>query len=280
MKTPQERLAWIREKLYGPRGKTAIAKDLGIVLQQYIRYEQDRVIPGELLLRLSQEKQVNPRWVLHGVGREFLPERPRREAILDAAELVVDLWEENDQLRRRISIRESEQKYEHTPVLAVIPAGMSPDAWAREQGHIQAEVRDCVAVPILGGRIAAGAPRDVYEHETEGWAIFYRRAIRNPKTTSALRVDGDSMEPFIPDGSLAGVDYSQRDPAKIVRGRFPFAAIRVDGGCVIRRVERADGHWLFLPSNPSATNRPAVWGPSEGENPIVGKVVTLSVVYE
>lgn len=282
LKTVHDRVRWLRETKYpGHGGKSAFAKALGILLTSYVRYEMT-VVPGiEMVAKMMEVTNVNPRWLQFGIGERLLPDHGRQPALQTAAELIDELSDENDKLRKKLEgVAETEGTYGTPPALVVVPAGVKPDEWIREHGHVEAELERCVLVPILAGRVAAGAPRNVMEHEKSGWAVTYRSAIRNPRTTSAIRVDGDSMEPHIPDGSLVWIDYSVRDPAVIVRSKHKIAAIRVDDGVVIRRVSKADGHWLFLPENETAQNRPAVWAAGEGDNPVVGKMVAMWAKFD
>jgi len=126
--------------------------------------------------------------------------------------------------------------------------------------------------------VAAGGPGNVFEEEREGWAFCYRPHVRNPKTTHALRVVGDSMDPLIRDGALVGVDVSIRDPEEILRGREPLAVVRdldLDDGVMLRHVRRTKGRFvLFEPETDLAEFPRLIWDPRGGEpNPIVGKVV-------
>jgi SOS-response transcriptional repressor LexA len=237
-------------------------------------------IPMDVVGKLVDLHNVNPRWLFWGRREKYLPvyHSPSGNA---GADLLDEVLDENDKLNDQVrKLREESHPYGAPPAVVIPPPGVDPRRWAKEHTKASTVVQEMIAVPILAGNIAAGSPTDVFEREIEDWAITYRGAIRNPKTTSAIWVRGDSMTPHIPDGSLVWIDYSRRDPEEILHSRHRIAAIRADEGCTLRWVEKANGHWVFRPENPSDTNRLYVWAPAEGENPIVGKLVALWAKYD
>ena len=224
-----------------------MADFVGVSEAIYYKYEQDKAKPsGENLGMIVTKTGCNLIWLLFGAGRPF---------------------------GSNAGVSEHELRYgQPEPIIMVLgpqDRGIQDD--------IEAEARACVAVPILGGAIAAGVPRDVFEEEVEGWAICYRDAVLHPHQTSCVRVEGDSMEPCIPDGSLVGIDHAERDPRRLTGA---FVALRHDDGCVIRRLIQAHGHWLGMPANHTDENRPVVFGHEDHqENPIVGKVIFSFAVF-
>ena len=61
-----QRIAQIRMELAGPRGKSAFARQLGISPTTYQSYEQDRVPPADLLVRIADLAGLDVRWLITG----------------------------------------------------------------------------------------------------------------------------------------------------------------------------------------------------------------------
>lgn len=159
--------------------------------------------------------------------------------------------------------------------MLVVPAEVDAQAWLAEQEYIQAAAEEYVAAPILSRRTAANPPENVFEAERDGWMLCPISAVGHPKSTFAIRVEDEAMAPTIPMGSLVGIDCSLRDPVKVHRSGNELVAVREPRqGCCIRQLEKAEGHWLFLPINPSKKVMPMVWAVGTGgQCPVIGKVV-------
>jgi SOS-response transcriptional repressor LexA len=270
-----ERLGSIREEAFGKNGRSAFARALGIPLTSYLNFEHGRVPPVDVLVKMVAVTRVNPRWLVHGKGPRLLPEGAEVPPIEDSASSIADLLEENARLKEELRAT----KRETHPAILVVPADVHPKDWLAGQGQIQAVADEYVAVPILSGKKAEAPPENVFEAEKDGWVLCPRSVTNRPKATFAFRVQDDAMAPAVPERSLVGIDCSARDPEQLLEGKGRFAAIRDPrSGCTIRRVEKADQHWLFLPVNPSEENKTVVWSPSdESECPVIGVVVFVFV---
>ena len=66
-----ERLIEIRRKRYGERGKSAFARDLGIPVTSYVHYENGRLPPADLLVKIAQVGEVSLDWLLTGDGADI-----------------------------------------------------------------------------------------------------------------------------------------------------------------------------------------------------------------
>jgi transcriptional regulator with XRE-family HTH domain len=62
------RLAEVRTRHFGPRGKSRFARELGIGSSTYDRYERDRMPPADLLLKAAETTGVSLRWLITGEG--------------------------------------------------------------------------------------------------------------------------------------------------------------------------------------------------------------------
>ena len=214
--------------------------------------------------------RVNAQWLLIGQGDMFLEDAAtilKREGLLKGA----------------VISEASPEGYRTGPSRkAALEAAQSlVDLLKSESGQPVEAVADgkhIIRLPILAGRIAAGPPTEVDESKITDWAHCLRAHIPHPSKTTCVRVDGDSMEPNVPDGSLVGIDHAESDPARIARAKDPYAAVRdPDGeGCVIRAVRQAKAAVFFEPTNPGPDHSAWTWTPVEGSpNPIIGKVVFI-----
>jgi SOS-response transcriptional repressor LexA len=191
--------------------------------------------------------------------------------------LTADLLEENARLKEELRAANRETH----PAVLVVPADVDPKEWLAEEGKVQAAADEYVAVPLLSGANAATAPENVLEADKDGWVLCPRSASKHPKTTFGFRVQDDAMTPAVPVGSLVGVDYTLRDPERVLKGGSGLVAVHDPRlGCTVRRIEKADQHWLFLPANPSGEYKSLVWAASEAtESPITGAVLCAFVAY-
>ncbi len=89
--------------------------------------------------------------------------------------------------------------------------------------------------------------------------------VHHSKEIEAIHVEGESMEPTLPDGSIVFIDREQRDPSK--DGIFVAAT---SNGLFIKRIRRrADGMVELISDNPIYS--PEILPPNEVE--IVGRVI-------
>ena len=160
------------------------------------------------------------------------------------------------------------------PVLTIVSGR---DLSREERAGLEGDGEAFRLVPILEGRIAAGAPRQVWEEEIEDWAVCNAASVPHPASTSCVRVAGNSMAPDIPDSALVAVDHSVRDAREMqCRSGNPRAAVRDDqGGCVIRNVRLYGATLVCTPQNPGPDHPELTFDFSDenADNPIVGQVI-------
>lgn len=70
-----ERLRAVRETAFGPRGRAAFARALGLSPSTYIYYEKGRVPPPDVLARASELAAVRLQWLVTGQGPRSLSAR-------------------------------------------------------------------------------------------------------------------------------------------------------------------------------------------------------------
>lgn len=67
------RVREIREELYGEHGGPILADSLRIPFRTWHAYETGGTIPAETILRFIEITEVNPHWLLTGLGNKFQP---------------------------------------------------------------------------------------------------------------------------------------------------------------------------------------------------------------
>lgn len=81
-------------------------------------------------------------------------------------------------------------------------------------------------VPLLGNSFAAGAG------EPDFGQMWTNYEVDNPKADFAVKINGDSMEPYLPDGSIQlGVNRTPRDgetAALLINGEFLVKQVMTD----------------------------------------------------
>jgi len=157
--TVSDRLRWIREKVFGPRSKTAFGRKLGMTLMQYDYYERRAPLPLESLPRVMELTRVHPKWLYTGAGEPFLPESVQFPEGRKAIDLINDLVE-----------RESG------------PDALPGKSAARAESHER-------FLPVLATASAAGHDRIAYNSE------HAPGREKLPGDLHLIRVEGDSMVP-------------------------------------------------------------------------------------
>jgi len=210
-----------------------------------ISYETAEVIEDELGYRAE--------WIMSGkepkrVGDEI---RSQKEGAVDLS--TDELLEE---LSRRVKNTETVTVQE--PVLV----------WGDRAKVERHEALDNYrTVPLMASAAAAGHGR-VIDEEIESWAIIHESIVPEGHEVRAVRVEGDSMKPLLPEGTIVAVDLSVDDPAS-VDGHMAVA--QRDSEVVIKWWMCHD-HCVTLESENSAYGA-IVLEPGEEENALIGQVV-------
>ena len=130
-------------------------------------------------------------------------------------------------------------------------------------------------IPLLPDEIAAGFGRKVYPDNQlpEEYFIIRISRVSGRGPFFAVSVDGESMEPTIPDGSIVIVDASPHTRRDIKKGIF---AVRLsDNRLTIKRLRLHEDRYLFLlADNPEALDNDILMlDLEEDPDPIIGEVV-------
>ena len=102
-----------------------------------------------------------------------------------------------------------------------------------------------VSIPYAADTAAAGHGR-VMEDEVAGYVVAHQRIAPHPDRLCCVQVDGESMLPVLPDGSIVAIDLSQRDPRACIQKIV--CARTEDGEIVIKILLGAAGHIVVLNS--------------------------------
>ena len=119
METMADRLRNVRILKFGPRGKSAFAKALGIPLQTYVHYEQGRIPPPDLLARIMSVARVNPSWLKSGHPPQWMPDHLDVRAEAGAVDVIEALLEE-------IAVLKGNKCKEDTALYVAQEAAQSP----------------------------------------------------------------------------------------------------------------------------------------------------------
>jgi SOS-response transcriptional repressor LexA len=107
---------------------------------------------------------------------------------------------------------------------------------------------DYVAMPLLSDKAAAGSPMAVKEDEIEDVVLLHKSVVKGG-TYTAIRIDGDSMEPTIPHGAIVAVNHERRD-AKLLAGKIILA--RHEDGVTVKWLQNLHGQLMLVPTNVAA----------------------------
>ncbi len=234
------RIADIRRRLHGKRGKAQFAKDLGISASTYNYYEKDRIPPAELLVRIADVGGVDLRWLLTGTPATpavppghpavrriaaLLADRPDAAAPLTA---FVDLlsaamaWPAKParpEAAPMATVPDTPEQRQWVPILGRSAAGV-PHFWAddraaagvttlgeliaRHAGRAPAETRRAAAADAAGRDAGAAQLITLREPEEADVAEFVVAGGLKARygDAFAVRIDGDSMSPEIRHGDV------------------------------------------------------------------------------
>jgi SOS-response transcriptional repressor LexA len=147
------------------------------------------------------------------------------------------------------------------PILVV-----SPDQVAQVMKDMGADARQYVPVPYMEQKVAAGLPLEIADDRVKDYLLVHRRVARRPETLFGVQVQGDSMDPRYPSGSIVVVDRSQSDPAALIH-RVILAVL--DDSAAVKILNQDASHWILESQNPKY--RPMYV--DRAENPVIGRVI-------
>jgi transcriptional regulator with XRE-family HTH domain len=269
------RVAELRLKAAGPRGKSTFAKQLGISPSTYDYYEGSRTPPAEMLVRIAEVAGADLHWLLTGepgaaaLGAEDHPVLRRAAKLLaDCPDVAGSLGAFVDLLieARKFPAKAQEHKTADDAAADGLVvggraphAGQAPDAktgrrLAAPAAAAAAEAGREAWIPILG-RTAAGVARFWGKGEdvsglTTLADLVARHAGQTPQAVRpAVATEAGTEADAHPPAGVQLVTLSapdQRDAvefvaAEAIKRRYPDAfALRVDGDSMAPQIRPGD----------------------------------------
>lgn len=254
----RNRLAEIRLRHFGPRGKSRFARELGLQPSTYNHYEKDRTPPVDLLVLAARLTRTSLTWLLtgHGPIEAEAAERvdPEAGAIVERLEQL--LARRPDLKRSAADFVELMERAAGTSEPAVTPHGAS--------------IRVDELVPVVGST-AAGPAR--FWSEVEGSTVdppADSRLEQLLQQQSERRVRPAELTAAVPDvpsaESVSLIQLSRPDETGIVeflgcgavRSKYPRAvAWRIDGDSMAPRYR--DGDFVIgAPDVPAVEGHPCI----------------------
>ncbi len=254
------RIAKVRRKHAGPRGKVLFAKHLELSPSTYSYYEKGRVPPAEVLVRIAEVGGVDLHWLLTGrSGRGGVP--ADNPVLQRAAKLLGECPHAAGPLAAFVDIlAESMEKF---PPRA--PDGRAETGKTHDRPEVD-QTGQRAWIPVLG-RSAAGVPqfwsdRDDTAGLTTLGELISRHAQRSVRQVRSADAAG---EPAVEDGTVQVIALSspQEDVVEFVsapgiKARYPDAfAVRIDGESMSPEIRHGDLA-ILSPSVEADDGKPAV----------------------
>ena len=252
------RIAELRQKTAGPRGKSTFAKQLGISASTYDYYEGARVPPADILVRIAEVTGADLRWLLTGQAGAAPLAAEDHPVLRRAARLLADCPDAAGPLGAFVDLLVEARKF---------PAKPAPQAPAAPDAPEDADAGRQAWIPILG-RTAAGVARFWGKAEdlsglTTLADLVTRHAGQSPQAVrAAVAAEGESE----PSAGVQLVTLSAPDErdavefvaAEAIKRRYPDAfALRVDGDSMAPEIGQGDVV-VLSPSVPAVEGRAAV----------------------
>ncbi len=273
-----QRIAQVRTEVAGPRGKSAFAKKLGLSPSTYDYYENARVPPAEVLLRIAEVGGVDLHWLLtgHSGSGELNTTQP---ALQRAAKLLADCPDGAAPLAAFVEILAESMKFPRAPKAGKAPAARQaqPTGQPADENTLAAPVDaeplpyqpdpHQAWIPILG-RTAAGVPHFWADPAharglTTLADLVSRYARRRGRTVSATISAGEDQTAAEPVQVITLTAPDADDVVEFIscpriKARHDDAfAVRVDGESMSPDIAHGD-LVILSPSVPAADGRAAV----------------------
>ncbi len=265
-------IAQLRRELEGPRGKSAFARRLDLSPSTYDYYENGRVPPADVLVRIADTCGVDLRWLLTGESARSDQLPADHPALQRASRLLADRPHAGQALAAFVEILIEAGKFPRKIGKSEqVPAGAdSPDDPPGQDRADASGYRTPQAswIPILG-RSAAGVPAFWADGgDGDGTATIGQMIAR----FAGRAPDRQKHHPVSGQGELGQLDVqyilvppaaTDEVPVEFVacqdcKQRFPDSfALRIDGDSMSPEIEHGD-LVLASPSAPAVDGRAAI----------------------
>jgi hypothetical protein len=237
-----ERLAALRQELYGDRGGPEMARRLGIPVRTWYNYEGGVTVPAEVILKIIELTSVEAGWLLHGEGPKFRHARPEASVADDTSSVTISAL-----LRTALQLLEKNDPGWASRALA--HEGLGPAGRLTAEADLRAgqpefrTARDAEAADAT----ALETARSIDENSR---ALHSRREwLTAQRDNRCVLVTGDSMAPVVAGGAAVAYAKDEEDPPQL-DGKLVVAWI--DDHPVVRWFQHCDRFALLRAQNPSA----------------------------
>jgi hypothetical protein len=216
-----DRLRTIRTELYGERSLAEFARRIGVPVRTWYSYETGVTVPAEILLQFVDLTQLEPLWLLHGRGPQFLTDAastfdpglpmPHRDVEREAADLP-----------------------------AMAPAEGSQPGSSRRSAF-GTETSSGTATATLE-RPRASTSTDLVQ------TLFGRERSPGRPRCRCVRIEGVAMTPIVADGAFVAFAETEEDPDAL-DGKL--VVVQIDGSPIVRWLFRSGDFALLRAENPA-----------------------------
>lgn len=222
-----------------------VADKLGVSPATIYRYEKGDIekTPGNILEPISRILKTTPAYLM---GWEDSP-APAKPAAAPTAERDID------PIYDALNIAGRQALCAYGRFLGSQTEYRAPEEPSAAPSRI---------IPLLGASFAAGTP------ETPGDLFIQDYATTDPHAEFAIRVNGNSMEPYLADGSIAlGVKRAPRDGE--------VGAFWLDGGFLVKQVcqDHIGNTYLFSLNRDRADADETIWHDSDRDLRLIGTIL-------
>lgn len=222
-----------------------VADKLGVSPATIYRYEKGDIekTPGNILEPISRILKTTPAYLM---GWEDSP-APAKRAAAPTAERDID------PIYDALNIAGRQALCAYGRFLGSQTEYRAPEEPSAAPSRI---------IPLLGASFAAGTP------ETPGDLFIQDYATTDPHAEFAIRVNGNSMEPYLADGSIAlGVKRAPRDGE--------VGAFWLDGGFLVKQVcqDHIGNTYLFSLNRDRADADETIWHDSDRDLRLIGTIL-------
>lgn len=279
-----QRIAEIRLRVFGPRGKASFAKAVGISSSTYNYYERDRVPPVEVLTQIAALGGVNLCWLL--LGQDLHPNLHfNHAAVANIAQLLTDHPEAAGPLSAFVELLSASFNWPAQSKAAQSPSAIVASLQSVLQGKtpslaippVQAPAKAASAsaagsatedwIPVLG-RSAAGVAH-FWDNADKGKGItLLSELVQRHARKAARQVSEAESETSLPGaaGPVRLVTLRQPDEdnvaefvsAGVIKRRYNDAfALRIDGDSMSPEIRHGE-IVICSPSAPALDGQAAV----------------------
>jgi len=239
------------------RGRKKISRDLAESLHRAFGYRLEWLLMGQ------EPRTADHRHIREGVTGTVSGEAPVSGQLRALSDRVRELESRLDAVQAERDALRSER----ADIIQI------PDTAILRPGEPVGQDTPYVGVPLLSDAAAAGSPRVMEDQvdESDPYCVIHRRIAPRPADYRACWIEGDSMDPPLPSGSIVVVHLTERDPARL---HGQMVAARIEGGVTVKHAYFNGPVLSLVPGNPDRAAHP-IYTINMIEEPdaIIGRVV-------